>query len=885
MAIDPKQWQFKNLDELERLEFVWCVAHMHLIIEPDRLLIEPGEQTPENISTQNIAPDNSISKDIDTTLKQEEQQIKQTNISAYPQETETKTSDDFVEENVTEKKASAVSIPDPFPLPNPAEIGKALLPLARRIAGIWKNQIDIDATVEQTAEANGLITLAMKAPLERQYEIHLFIDVSPSMQFWDDLTAGVATLFRWQGFFRDVRVWRLDTSSEKMRLYSDVTRIERDIASLITPRQNRLFLVITDTLGKAWRSGDAYQQLAFLGKTHSVTIAHIFPQYLWSRTSLFRASQRPLTAAKSGCANSQLQRGGRKLRKEDNIYQFPILNLLPEHFVTWAKFLTSEQDKFIQGVILKQTDSHIDRETTVEKPKEHTEPEVLLREFLLDATPPARKLAQILAAVPLIPPVMRLAQKQFLEESEYWHLAEVFFSGLLQRSEFSPEDVSVSETWYEFLPGIRKLLLASSSVMETTEIWREIGSFVEEKYGSPRSFQALMPDPRGSIEDPLSNRDLYFAEVDAAVFMTWGGKYAAKGQELLARVETRKKAITSSEDRAEDKKIDTKKYNFSNFPPLQDLPYEPATIVLLQDIELQTQQFEVAEVVIEQKEYETFEFVTAKLERKPKGLLQRLNPLDRDNEWVINRQTGQARQLIEQLSEEVELEMVLIPPGEFRMGAAPREKYSSSSELPQHKVNIEYSFLMGKYPITQAQWRVVEALPQVNRELKSNPSEFKGDKRPVERINWYEAKEFCQRLSQYTEREYRLPSEAEWEYACRAGTTTPYHFGETITTELANYNGEQTTPVGNSPANVFGLYDMHGNVLEWCEDDWHSDYTGAPTDGSAWLSESGNLKVIRGGSWLIFPWYCRSATRNYNNPENGYDNFGFRVVCRVPRTL
>ena len=598
MEINPDGWQFENLDELERLEFVWCIAHMHLMVEPAQSLIEPGEETQENISTQNIAPDNLISKDIDTTFKEEEQQTKQTNISAYPQETETKTNDDSVEKNVTEKKASAVSIPDPFPLPNPAEIGKTLLPLARRIPGIWKNQIDIDATIEQTAEANGLITVAMKAPLERQYEIHLFIDVSPSMQFWDDLTAGVATLFRWQGFFRDVRVWRLDTSSDKMRLYSDVTRIERDIASLITPRQNRLFMVVTDTLGKAWRSGDAYQQLAFLGQTHSVTIAHIFPQYLWSRTSLFRATQRPLTAAKSGGANSKLKRGGRKLRTIEDIYQFPILNLLPEHFATWAKFLTREQGKFIQGVILKQNDSQIDRETTGEKPADNTKAETLLREFLLDATPPARKLAQILAAVPLIPPVMRLAQKQFLQESEYWHLAEVFFSGLLKRSEFSPEEASVTETWYEFLPGIRELLLASSSVMETTEIWREIGSFVEEKYGSPRSFQALMPNPTGSIEDPLSNRDLYFAEVDAAVFMTWGGKYAAKGQELLARVEARKQTLKPSGDSAEDKDIDTTKYDFSNFLQLQDLPYEPAKIILVRGIELQTQEFEVAEVVI-----------------------------------------------------------------------------------------------------------------------------------------------------------------------------------------------------------------------------------------------------------------------------------------------
>ena len=153
---------------------------------------------------------------------------------------------------------------------------------------------------------------------------------------------------------------------------------------------------------------------------------------------------------------------------------------------------------------------------------------------------------------------------------------------------------------------------------------------------------------------------------------------------------------------------------------------------------------------------------------------------------------------------------------------------------------------MGKYPVTQAQWRFVAAqLPQVNRELEIDPSRFKGDNLPVETISWLDAEEFCQRLSHHTGRLYRLPSEAEWEYACRAGTTTPFHFGETISPEFANYNGEytygngekgvyrkQTTPVGSfQVANPFGLYDIHGNVWEWCADDWHKNYQGAPSDG------------------------------------------------------
>jgi formylglycine-generating enzyme required for sulfatase activity len=196
---------------------------------------------------------------------------------------------------------------------------------------------------------------------------------------------------------------------------------------------------------------------------------------------------------------------------------------------------------------------------------------------------------------------------------------------------------------------------------------------------------------------------------------------------------------------------------------------------------------------------------------------------------------------------------------------------------------------MGRYPITQAQWRFVAGLKQLNQTLEPDPSFHKGDDRPVERVNWDEAMEFCAQLSAYSGRDYRLPTEAEWEYACRAGTTTAYHYGDELTPDLANYGRKYngTTPVNHfAHANGFGLSDMHGNVWEWCLDHWHENYEGAPTDGSAWLNEPDeNLRVLRGGSWDYIPWYCRSASR-YNNMRDyrgGIDFYdGFRVVCVAP---
>ena len=236
------------------------------------------------------------------------------------------------------------------------------------------------------------------------------------------------------------------------------------------------------------------------------------------------------------------------------------------------------------------------------------------------------------------------------------------------------------------------------------------------------------------------------------------------------------------------------------------------------------------------------------------------------------------------------------------MGSPDDELERADWEGPQHEVSVS-TFFMGKYPVTQAQWRFVAGLEQVNRMLEPDPSRFKGDNHPVEQVSWYEAVEFCDRISLYTGHDYHLPTEAEWEYACRAGTTTPFHFGETISTKMANYNGtdkkygaygrglkgecrEETTPVDYfGVSNAWGLCDMHGNVYEWCQDHWHDNYEGAPEDGSAWLSDDQETpRVRRGGSWELNARVCRSAYRNNDDPIEPSINIGVRVVCSIPRS-
>jgi formylglycine-generating enzyme required for sulfatase activity len=236
--------------------------------------------------------------------------------------------------------------------------------------------------------------------------------------------------------------------------------------------------------------------------------------------------------------------------------------------------------------------------------------------------------------------------------------------------------------------------------------------------------------------------------------------------------------------------------------------------------------------------------------------------------------------------------MVVIPAGRFLMGSPPDEPERLDSEGPQHEVRIAKPFALGVYAVTFDDYD--RFCDSAQREKPKDKGWGRGN-RPVINVIWEDARAYCAWLSEQTGRTYRLPSEAEWEYACRAGTDTPFHFGAHIGTDQANFNGEytyngsakgeyrqRTMPVGAFPPNAFELYDLHGNVWEWCQDAWHGSYEGAPTDGSAWEAGGSVARVARGGSWDYDPAYARSAYRNIFRPDDRLDNIGFRLVCSSP---
>ncbi len=226
--------------------------------------------------------------------------------------------------------------------------------------------------------------------------------------------------------------------------------------------------------------------------------------------------------------------------------------------------------------------------------------------------------------------------------------------------------------------------------------------------------------------------------------------------------------------------------------------------------------------------------------------------------------------------------MVVIPAGSFQMGPPSSEKGRDDDEGPQRRVRIARPFAMGKYEVTFEQY---DRFADATGAHRPKDRDWGRGTRPVINVSWEDARKYTEWLSEQTGKRYRLPTEAEWEYAARAGTETAYWWGQKIGKNNANCRGcgsqwddKQTAPVGSFEANLWGLYDTAGNVWEWVQDCWHDSYEGAPEDGSAWEGANCAQHVIRGGSWNYFPWNVGSANRGWNRPGYRIHSGGFRLA-------
>ena len=810
-------------------------------------------------------------------------------------------------------KAFPFQVPAAPAIQNKLPIGRALRPLMRKVSSTTRRILDVEATVNQIAKRDIWLPVTKPEP-ERWLDLELLVEESRSSFLWKETIDELQQLLENQGAFRSVRVWSFSSNNSNLhkpnlqlsrrRKASKQSYYKHTYRELIRSNKRGLILIVSDCISDVWQQKDIYECLHKLSNKLPTAIMQLFPERLWQSSELGLGYKLEFSAFTPGVPNSKLLLPSLWEELEtQHILKLPVVTLEAFSLGEWSKVLAgfgnthtpgfvfdldfvqeqltkSEVEKLepekseveksevekseVQQSTTDKSQEVLSEEEAKKKEAQKKEAEEVVDRFLATASPIAQRLAGLMAAAPVDLSVVNLIRQECLGgKATPVNVAEVFLSGMIRRTNASNRD---REPQYDFILEARKLLNQATRLPETENVLDKLSEYIARKLDSSiKTFRALLLEYQ-KLNEEQKEQVLPFAKVTKEVLENLGGEYT----ELARRVDE-KWLSPELPPKTEDEEISE--------PQIKSCTFKVATVEVL--------------------ETRAFEFYVATLEQKSRFL-------GFGNRWVINRRKQQGTSIVEVIEPGVELELMEIPGGSFTMGAPETEEGSHRSERPQHQVTVP-SFCMGKYPITQGQWKAVAGLPKVERDLKVDPSRFKGDRRPVERVSWYDAVEFCARLSKHTGREYRLPSEAQWEYACRAGTTTPFHFGETITSELANYEAqstygggpkgkyrEETTPVGSfDVANAFGLYDMHGNVLEWCLDDWHSNYEGAPVDGSGWMNENDNLSqvegyaVLRGGSWVDSPILCRSAYRDDNNWSAGrvvISNFiGFRVVCAFGR--
>jgi formylglycine-generating enzyme required for sulfatase activity len=766
-------------------------------------------------------------------------------------------------------------------------LARALRPLMLKVPSPNQLELDEDASVSQIA-ATKVWMPVFRAKTERWLELDFVVESSKTTVIWEQAIAELKQLAEYQGAFRAVRTWRLSGQGERVQIFprwsKELSQLQTDSQpsdrqsphtpkELIDPSGRRLIWLVTDCTSSLWQTELIYQTLADWADGQPVAIVQLFPQHLWSRTALRNGHIVRLSALKPGSPSNYLTKEGLpqilERRRSTGLITIPIVTLDPESMRTWARVVSGCGDSRTPGRTFDLVFISRQAQRTKAEPPPTSQPTRTAQErvdfFRATASQTTQRLANLMAATPVSLPVIDLLREafrsDFSEEVQQYHVVEVLLSGLLRRCDQEDDQICRYEFFGDRSPNreerVRDILLGDTLISQTMRVLNVLSDAICRKLGGPsKSFLALLEDLK-SLNTQEEQTVLPFARIGLDVLRCLGGEYTKLANEYQRILDS--PSLPASVD----------------LPPLQPCTYKAAFISAI---------------------LERFEFETATIKQQSRFL-----GLGR-GEWIITRSQGANWGYIEPLSQDIGLEMVAIPEGSFLMGSPRSEPESRIRERPQHQVHLQ-PFYLGRYPITQEQWRIVAGYERVTRELKPDPSRFKGDKLPVENVSWEDAEEFCQRLSAKTGKDYRLPSEAQWEYACRAETTTPFNFGNIITTDLANYDGnysyndspkgkyrEQTTEVGSFPANAWGLCDMHGNVREWCADDWHEDYTDAPSDGSAWLKTAKNdqnkpNKLLRGGSWLFDPGFCRSASRyDISRDFFSYD-VGFRVGCVVPSAL
>jgi formylglycine-generating enzyme required for sulfatase activity len=751
-------------------------------------------------------------------------------------------------------------------LRRPIELERALRPLMRKVSSRSRYILDEVATAEKFAQTR-VKSPVVKAEAQRWLDLAVVVEETSLTEIWRQTIDEFQVLLEHLGAFRDVRVWTMRRGdNQQLELFPRHHRRTKQQRShgfkeLIDPSGQRLILVLSDCTSVAWWGGQVHEWLKAWSAVNLVTVMQLLPQRMWRQGVLGEGLPVQLRSRQPVVRNAQWQVEGLPVwrqyvespRSRRVVATFPVVTLEPSSLQQWARAVAGSGEFATVGVLFEEGwRSEVLPTVATSQEAPSIDAKEIVSQFRSVASPMARRLANLMAVAPLNLRVIELIQEKLLPDSRQMHVAEVFLGGLLVR-----QVNELGKGWFQFRLGVRRELRQSLSKPETVQVLEKVSEYITARLGIPmRSFSAFLsaedlPEAIQGDEDVVA-----FAEVALDSLRQMGGQYAVFADQVSSRTGILLK--TFEFEYGEYEEVDTT-------PQLQMFEFDILTFV--EEVLESTEPDPLAAL-----DWQRVAFTVATIEPGQNSRLLSSNAAA----WMYTAEVKAPREVLK--GSTVQFEMMALPGGEFSMGSDENDR-----EKPIHTVKVP-PFFMGKYPVTQKQWTAVSQMLRVNRDLEPSPSRSKGDDKPVERVSWLDAVEFCARLSNNMGREYRLPTEAEWEYACRAGTTTKYYFGDEMTSELANHGGSNsgTTAVGPfSYVNAFGLSDMHGNVWEWCMDHWHDNYKGAPTDGSAWIDVKAKKnadRILRGGSWNGFPADCCSASRRRYSVEYRDFFIGFRLI-------
>ena len=875
-------------DDEDVADMLWLAQHIQVKNSP----ADPSEE--QSPKANLVSDKKSTISETRTEIQTEEENKKKGEETA---DITTTTEAEKLGESASQFDQLPINVPKARSFLNPLKIRKAFRPLRRRVPSRRQSVLDVDETVdlitEQLILGREVWIPVMKPERERWLDLEIVIEQSESSMIWQELMHEFQLILSTHGDFRRIRVWYLSVQGEKFALELERRgkrkKPQHHPKELCHPEQRGMILLVSDCTSDIWEKGTIYPQLHQWSKTTLLGVVQLFPEHLWRSTWLNQGRKFFAKSGGFGELNAKLRLMGlpRRLRatlRSEPHLLLPILTMSPEMIDQWSRLRTGSAEARLPVYVFLEPQNYQPEKRVKTFDIEQMSAEMRVEAFMATASEEAVQLAGMMSAVPVDMRVVNLIRTELLPEVAPHHVAEVFMSGLMVANQQQPGQ-------YDFTKEVRKIIIGKKRRDELVEVLNIISRAIAEELNRPiRTFRALLT-LLPYYDEAEKDKVLPFARVTIEVLENLGGEYASFAEKV--------------------------KQNIPQKPPTEEEleSYRFEVVEFVEGIDWQELEFETVELSIE--DWVTFEFQVGSLERgqvqlrpgEAEGFIEVLSEGDSPGQT-------QSYQDEEALLADVTLEMVRIPAGEYVMGAPEQEEESGDSERPQHVVKIA-EFGLGRYPITQEQWAVVAGWESVDKELEPYPSTFNGYTHPVENVSWEDTKEFCGRLSKKTGKKYRLPTEAEWEYACRAINleelsggdesekiqawnkkySQPFSFGETISADLSNYSGDyvygtgrkgeyqgKTTTVGNFPANNFGLHDMHGNVWEWCEDDYHDNYQDAPKDGRAWIDkdDSQTLKITRGGSWYVIPWYCRSAVRGWFSRADRRSSIGFRVAVSLP---